>query len=91
MKKFSLLLLLFFTITSLVQSANVYFDYPVDGQHYFGAVDYHIHTVSFYYVVDAYQARIQFPDGHYSAWQMDKAEVGYCLMPVLITLKEGYM
>lgn len=73
MKK--LLLLFFLCASSLVFSANVYFDNPVNNAHYqlsssgSVGVNYHIHTVSNYFLTDWYGAKIQYPNGTWSAWQ----------------------
>ena len=75
MKK--LFFIFFLAITSLVYGANVYFDYPFDGQTYFSNTNgranmsYHILNVNSHYFlsVGGYSARIQYPDGHWSDWQ----------------------
>jgi len=72
MKK--LYLMIFLVFNSLIYAANVYFDYPTNGSTYYSlggsaGVNYHIHTVSFFFVVDWYGAKVQYPDGHWSDWQ----------------------
>lgn len=55
--------------------ANVYFDSPTNGATYVlnaegrAGVSYHIVTVNYYFVTDWYGARVQYPDGHWGAWQ----------------------
>lgn len=80
MKKFFLLFLLFFLCTgSLVFSANVYFDQPVNNSHHMlnvngsVGVSYHMLTVHFFFIVDSYQARVQYPNGTWSAWQIGQS------------------
>ncbi len=81
--------ILFLTVTSLAYSANVYFDYdpsdhqPLDGLSYYSqsygraCMSYHILTVSSFFVVDSYCAKVQYPDGHWSDWQCSQSG-GWC-------------
>ena len=72
MKK--ILLLFFLCTSSLVFSANVYFEYPVHGQRYTMlangtvGVNYHIYTVGSCWTVGSYRARVQKPNGTYSSY-----------------------
>jgi len=80
MKKL-LFLFLFFVVSSYTYGQNVYFDTPNPGDVYHGRtynsnattgsapMSYHILTVSLWFVVDWYGARIQYPDGIWGSWQ----------------------
>lgn len=69
------LIFCFLALNTALYSANVYFDYPVNNATYYSdingnaGVSYHIHTVSYFFVVDWYGARVQYPDGHWGEWQ----------------------
>jgi len=60
-------------------NANVYFDYPLPGTTLYVDMDgncsiaYHIHTVSFAYIVDSYCARIKLSGNSWSQWQNQQA------------------
>lgn len=92
MKK--LFLLLYVAFSSLLYSANVYFDYPLNGSTYYSGssgtagVNYHIHTVSLYFGIDWYGARIQYPNGSWSSWQ-DGQSGGWALTTAGTYLIEG--
>lgn len=70
-----LFILFFFAISTISYCANVYFDSPTNGAIYVlnaegrAGVSYHIVTVNYYFVTDCYGARVQYPDGHWGAWQ----------------------
>ncbi|MEW5841721.1 MAG: hypothetical protein AB1775_00505, partial [Bacteroidota bacterium] len=72
MKKFLLIFFLF--LNTFLFGSNVYIDYPSNGTHYVmdsndrAGVNYHILTVSLYFVTDWYGARVQYPDGHWDLW-----------------------
>ena len=92
MKK--LFLLLYVAFSSLLYSANVYFDYPLNGSPYYSGssgtagVNYHIHTVSLYFGIDWYGARIKYPNGSWSSWQ-DGQSGGWGLTTAGTYLIEG--
>ena len=72
------LLFVYFLLFSTVHvlAANVYFDAPTNNSNYYinktdgrVGVDYHIMTVSSYFVCDWYGARVQHPDGSWDLYQ----------------------
>ena len=73
MKSFFLLFCVFL-FPSFVNGANVYFDYPSPNSSFqmncdgTKGINYHIRTVSAFFNVDWYGARVQYPDGHWGAW-----------------------
>ncbi len=74
MKKF-LLLFCLLMFPTFIFGANVYFDYPTINSSFQAncngtcGVNYHIHTVSQYFIVDWYGARVRYPNGTWGSWQ----------------------